>query len=486
MRIPGWLFIAGIVIVVGMTALFSVVAFTVARQVAIDFGGQSGSTFELGELPTPTRVAVVAVNTPIPIETASVDAGTSTSTNVEPVDTSAQSLNTEPEVPTWTDTRRINILLMGIDQRSGVDEPGPYRTDTMIVISINPIRKTVGVLSIPRDLWVNIPGYKQGRINTANSLGDAGGYPGGGPALAAETVRQVLGIPIDKYILINFDVFNAVVNAVAPDGVEVCVKETIHDTSYPDAGYGTITVHFDSGCQTLDSERLLQYARTRHGNTDFDRAERQQEVMRALREKVLSLGGVAQFVGQAPVLYNELRDSFQTNLSIDEILQLGSLITQIPQDNYRFGVINYLYADQAKTTTGDDVLILKTNAVRSLLQEVLNPETDLTLSDLRSRSEAENASIVVFNNTDVAGLAGQTRDWLAGQGVTITQVGNTPAASNTETVIRVYTGKIWTGKYLAALLNLPLESVQAGADGLTTSDVAIIIGPDIQSILAGQ
>src|SRR5690606_10616311 len=103
---------------------------------------------------------------------------------------------------TWDDPRQINILLLGIDQRRG--ETGSFNTDTMIVLSINPVRKTVGMLSIPRDLWVQIPGYQPNRINTANRLGDAGGYPGGGAALAARTVTENLGIQVDKYVLINF------------------------------------------------------------------------------------------------------------------------------------------------------------------------------------------------------------------------------------------------------------------------------------------
>jgi hypothetical protein len=124
--------------------------------------------------------------------------------------------------------------------------------------------------------------------------------------------------------------------------------------------------------------------------------------------------------------------------------------------------------------------------MRLLIEQVFNPPRDLSLSELRERADAEGASIVVFNNTDVAGLAGLTSDWLTGKGVTITQVGNTPTATNADTVIHVYTGKTWTARYLAALLGLPPERIEPGADGLTTSDIAIIAGPDIQPILDGQ
>jgi len=482
MRVPGWLFVVGIVAVVGLTAVVSLLAFTIARQVAIDAGeaGIQFAGFNVAAVPTSTPVSVINIATPTPPITAENN-GVVPTLDLQPtatIDPAAEYI--------WNDPRRFTLLLLGIDQRSGVTEDGPYyRTDTMIVVSVDPVRKTAGVLNIPRDLWVNIPGFRQGRINTANSLGDSNGYPGGGPALAAETVRQVLGISIDKYLLINFDVFTSLVDIIAPDGVEICVREVIDDPDYPDAGFGTIPVHFDPGCQMLKSEQLLQYARTRATQgSDFDRAERQQDVLKAMRDKVLSVGGITSFIGQAPALWEELSGSFKTNLTLDEILRLGSLVGEIPQENIHFGQIDNLYVNLATTTSGDQVLLLKTNAVRLLLQQLFNPEDDLSLSDLRTRAESEGASIVVFNNTDVAGLAGQTRDWLSGRGVTIANVGNTQTPTNANTVIQVYTGKIWTARYLAALMGLPAERVQPGADGLTAEDIAIVIGPDIQPILS--
>ncbi len=100
---------------------------------------------------------------------------------------------TESELPNIAQKKeRINILLLGIDQREG--ETGPFRTDTMILVGIDPATNAVSMLSIPRDLWVRIPGYGENRINTAHSTGDAKGYPGGGVALAKKTVSQKLGV----------------------------------------------------------------------------------------------------------------------------------------------------------------------------------------------------------------------------------------------------------------------------------------------------
>jgi len=478
MRIPGWLFIVGVVILVLGTTLCSVLAFNATYQVATDLGrgGVQVASFSdfLRAQPTPTLTPTPAPTvTPLPGETA-VPATPVPEATLDPLASY-----------TWDDPRRVNILLLGIDQRG--DEPGPFRTDTMIVVSVDPVRKTAGMLSIPRDLWVTIPGFQPQRINQANALGDANAYPGGGPALAARTVTENIGISVEKYILVNFDVFTAVVDLIAPNGVEVCPNEPIDDPDYPDAGYGTIPVYFDAGCQRLNAERLLQYARTRATQgSDFDRAARQQEVIKSLLNEVLSAGGITNFLGQIPALWEELAGSFKTNLSQQEIISLAVLAQEIPTGNIHSGVINNLYVNLATTTTGDQVLIPRHNALSSLLQQVFDPQDELSLSDLRARAEAEEASVVVYNDTDIAGLAGQTRDWLISRQVSVTAVGNTPAPSNTFTIIRDYTGKIWTARYLAALMGLPPERVQPGADGATTEDVMVVVGPDVQTLLNGQ
>ena len=98
----------------------------------------------------------------------------------------------------------------------------------MILVNIDPVRKTAGVLSIPRDLWVDIPGVGQGRINQAHREGDVINYPGGGgPALAMETVANNFGVRVDRYLVVNFDLFEKVVDIIAPEGVEVCPTERI-------------------------------------------------------------------------------------------------------------------------------------------------------------------------------------------------------------------------------------------------------------------
>ncbi len=503
-QIPGWLFIVGVLALVAGTAICSVVSFAGARQFAVDLGESGMQVPSFGEFlaaqptatPSPTALPPTATtrpgDTPVPTQpgpTATVD----------PLGDYA-----------ITDPRRINILLMGIDQRKG--ETGEFNTDTMIVFSVDPVRKSVGMLSIPRDLLVDIPGSTSSRINTAERIGELNQYPGGGGALAARTVTETIGIPIDKYVLINFDVFTTVINLIAPNGVEVCPTATIDDPTYPDAGYGFIHVHFDPGCQRLDAEHLLQYARTRHTeNSDFDRAKRQQEVIKAVRNEVVSAGGIVNIIGQIPALWDELSGSYKTNLTLREILQLATLASQIPQENIHSGQIGPQQTTSATITLGGvpaDVLILDPTQLTSLLQSVFNPTTaaattgqatpggtvasgdttaNLSLAELRQRSQAENASIVVFNNTDIPGLAGQTRDWLASRQVTVLDVGNMPSPSSSTTTIRTYSDKPWTARYVAQLLGISTDQiVPASADGLTAADVMVVAGPDLQPLLSGQ
>jgi LCP family protein required for cell wall assembly len=503
MRLPGWAFIAGVLALVGVTALCSILSFGFTRQMVIDLGSRGVQVEKPWDLvgyvlrgaptaaPQADNIDSLTPPTATPVPTLVMAAPTAATSlqpgaTLEPTDAGPTATLDPLKNATITDPRRITILLLGIDQRTAVEDRGPYRTDTMILISIDPVRKTVGVLSIPRDLWVDIPGFQPNRINTANALGDSSQYPGGGPALAAATVQENLGVKVNKYLLVNFHAFTTIVDTLAPDGVEICIKEAIDDPKYPDAGYGTIHVHFDPGCQKLDAEHLLEYARTRATfGGDFDRARRQQEVLDKMRAYVLSVGGVRTFITQIPTLYDQLKDSFKTNLSLEEIINLGQLMSQIPSENIHYGVIDNLYVTLRTTQNNEQVLIPKQNSISALIQQLFNP-TNYSLAELRTRAEAENAKIVVFNNTDIPGLAGQTREWLGSRQVNVGDIGSVQSPTNDATVIRNYTDKPWTARYLAVLLGIPPERIQPGADGATTADIMVMVGPDIQPLLKGE
>lgn len=383
--------------------------------------------------------------------------------------------------------RKITVLLMGIDQRSAVESADTeyFRTDTMIVVQIDPIRRTAGMLSIPRDLYVPIPGFAESRINTANVLGDSGGYPGGGPALVMKTIEENLGLTVDYYVLVNFDVFLTVVDTVAPNGVEVCIPEEIYDPFYPDEGYGFIEVRFEAGCQRLNAERLLQYARTRKTEgSDFDRSRRQQQVILAVQDEVVSAGGITNLVTRAPALWQQLGDNLRTDMTLEQALDLALIATTIDRDNVQTAQINNLHVTFAKDADGNDILIPVPASISLLIQDTFNAQADMTIDEIRARAADENASIIVLNNTTITGLAGSTREWLGTQGVAVTTVGNTENPDNTQTIIKDYTGNPWTARFLADTMGIPRDRILAGTDGQTSEDIAILVGPDAEEIIA--
>jgi LCP family protein required for cell wall assembly len=492
--IPAWFILVAVLGVFASTALCAAGAYLLAQQFAIDLGetgiqvaGQSIESL-IASQPAPT-LAPTQVVVPTETEAAATDEASIATEDVVSAtsEVSSETVATEDPVANIPEMEpgRINILLLGIDQRVGFDTETAYRTDTMIIVSVNTVSKQVGMISIPRDLWVDIPGFQPGRINTANDLGDRFEYPGGGgPALAAATVQQNFGIEVDKFVRINFNVFETVVDTLAPEGIEICITEEIHDPSYPDEGYGFLDVRFEPGCQLLNAERLLQYARTRKTQGgDFDRAMRQQQVLKAAQAKFLSVGGITNFLTNIPVLYNELSGSIVTNLTLDEILSLGRLAGEIGSDDITSAVIDTRQVQFGKSPAGDDILYPDIGAIQRLITDTLYPEPPATLAELQTRAENEDANFVVYNNTDIAGLASDTQEWLIGK-IEVDNVGNVPEPTNTVTRIIDYGTHTWTVRYLARLLELPDERIEPGRDGLIQDGVMLVVGEDIQSRLS--
>jgi LCP family protein required for cell wall assembly len=176
----------------------------------------------------------------------------------------------------------LDLLVLGVDARSG--EGYVTRTDSIMVLGIQPRLARLNLLSLPRDLFINVPGYSASqRINTINMLGEQV-EAGSGPDLLADSIEGSFGIAPDRYVRLNFDAFVQVVDAVG--GVRINVPKAIVDYQYPTENYGTMTVRFEPGWQHMNGETALIYARTRHADDDYGRAERQQQVMTALARKL--------------------------------------------------------------------------------------------------------------------------------------------------------------------------------------------------------
>jgi len=386
----------------------------------------------------------------------------------------------------WRDPREINILLLGIDEREGFTTDNAYRTDTMIVLHIDPVRQTAGVISFPRDLYVDVPNYGQNRLNRANYLGDLNAYPdGSGPGLLMETINSNFGISIDYYVMINFTVFETVVDRIAPNGIEICVDQYISDPTYPDAGFGTIAVEFQVGCQQLDGTRLLQYARTRKTEGgDIDRNERQQEVIEATRQYVLSAGGIQNLITQIGSLWTDLSGSYRTNLTLSELLGLARLMPDITDISYTSLGPGFWLPQQL--ANGDQVLIPVPSEIQRLIQETFYPGAALSLAEYRDLANQEGVPVRVYNNTTIQGLAGNTSEYLIGLGVSIEDVWNMPDIENTTTRIQYYGDARNTARYIAELLGLPSEAIERGNDGLAAQGIIVVVGTDMPDIISAD
>ncbi len=186
-----------------------------------------------------------------------------------------------PHPTPWDGKSRVTVLIMGLDYRDW-EAGDPPRSDTMLLATYDPITNTAGMLSIPRDMWVNIPGFDYAKINTAYFLGEVNNLPGGGPGLAVETVEQFLGVPINYYAQVDFGAFVRLIDELG--GVKIDVKQEMTISILG----SNKKVTLEPGLVTLPGDHALAYARNRHTDGgDFDRAERTQQVIIGVRDRIL-------------------------------------------------------------------------------------------------------------------------------------------------------------------------------------------------------
>ncbi len=452
--IPSWGLGALIALFVMATALAGYLVFTSVRDFVagwqITGAGQTGG---------PDLSGTGAVQT---------DGGTSGGAAAEPSSLIPQR---------WTGTDRITVLVLGIDRRVG-DTDLAHRTDSMMIVSVDPVAKTAVILSVPRDLWVEIPGFDNDTINTANFKGDAYQYPGGGPALASKTVEHNLGVTINYYVRLDFTAFETLVDAIG--GIEVDNPTEINDPLYPDGAYGYEPFYLPAGRQHLNGHDALRYARTRHESSDVDRAGRQQQVVMAVRDKIVDLKMLPELILKAPTLYQALNQSIQTDLTLDQIVSLALLAPDIPRANVTQAVIDYQYVLEYTTPEGRQVLVPLRDKIRELRDQLFTAAAPLApqVADDPAQLQAEAAQVEVLNGAGVEGLARSTSEWLQTQGVTVVNFDTADRSDYPATVIVDYTGKPYTTRWLAKTFNV--VNVVNGADPNSPVDVRVILGQDWQ------
>ncbi len=378
----------------------------------------------------------------------------------------------------WDGAERVTILVMGLDYRDWEAGEGAPRTDTMILLTIDPLSKTAGMLSIPRDLYVSIPGFNYDRINTAYRQGEIYEYPGnpgGGPGLAMATVEQLLGVKIDFYAQIDFLVFERMIDEI--DGVTITVTEPIKVDPVGDKQPRTI----QPGTYTFPGDILLAYARARKTEGgDFDRARRQQEVIIAIRNRLLE--NIPDTLYNAKNLYAELAEGVRTNMTLTEAIRLGLLAKDIAIEDIRKGIIGEEQIVFFTTPAGDQVLKPRPDAIREIRDyvfgtvELSSPLANLTAQE---RVTAENATVSILNASYAEGLAAKTAEYLIGLGFNIptANIGNANQAL-TYTSIVDYTGNPYTVQLLVETLGVQPNQVKIIYNPNSSVDIEVQVGSD--------
>jgi LCP family protein required for cell wall assembly len=399
-----------------------------------------------------------------------------------------------PLLTEWDGTSRVNILIMGLDARDWEAGNGPPRTDSMMLFTYDPVTKTAGMLSIPRDLWVDIPGFGHNKINAAYQLGEGAHLPGGGAGLAVKTVEQFLGITINYYAQIDFYAFVHFIDFIG--GVKVDVPSDIRvdiiGQSSSVAGVAkdcTGNVYTSNGCtliksgrQVLSGDLALAYARARHtGDGDYDRARRQQQVILAIRQQLMRDDVRSLLISHIFEIYQELSNGINTNMTLDEMMKLAFTLRNVDPSEITQDVISppdFVIPD--KSPDGLDILKPITEKIRELRDRVFSSGSLRSAVAINSESvqlvQAEAAKVAVNNGSGVSGLADNTSTYLQGQGFTIVSTGNADLVGATRIID--YTGNPYTVQYLVDLLGVSPANIYSRYDPTSQIDVEVIIGPE--------
>jgi LCP family protein required for cell wall assembly len=399
------------------------------------------------------------------------------------------------QAPTWDGGSRVNIVFFGLRGGQTSGEDCPLCTDTIILFSIDPVSKTAGMISIPRDLYVNIPGFQPGRINQAWTDGEISKLPGGGPGLAMKTVSQLMGVPIQYYAQVDFNTFVSFIDAIG--GIDLRPYETLR---LDPNGLGLSTNPKDKfiltkgGMRHLNGEIALAYARCRDqdqcGATggDLDRSKRQQQVIIAIRNKVLNPANFPTLIAQAPAFYNTFGAGIHTNMSLDDGIKLAYLMKDIPFKSIKSVVFGNNDLVSANTVLGGapaSVYKPIPDKLRILRDEIFStggPVSPMAQGDSIALMQSDNAKIRVLNGTYTTGLDTRSANFFNQRGLKVIQIGSAGQLYS-QTEIIVYSPKLYALRYIIALFNslgIPINGNQIyfKSDPTSTADLEIRLGSD--------
>ncbi|ACZ39723.1 cell envelope-related transcriptional attenuator [Sphaerobacter thermophilus DSM 20745] len=379
----------------------------------------------------------------------------------------------EVKLPDWDKKERVNMLLLGVDDR---DDGVVARSDTIILVTIDPATKQVGMMSIPRDLLVTIPGLGEEKINAAYSAGEESGVTGAG--LVRATVEYNFNIPIHYVAEVDFEGFQRIVDTLG--GVTIDVPAPIKDDEYPGEQFNYTRIYFHTGLQHMDGKTALRYARTRHDDNDFARGNRQQQVLRALRQQAVSLN----LITKAPELLEELGNSVRTDLPPGDALALAKLGTEIDAGSIRS--YSLLPATTAQWNPGEPYyLIPDWDQVAAILAEMMpngtGPAQEPAETETAPESEPQYAAtILVENATLVNRLAANAAAQLEAAGFIDVSAAQSAETGNVPTSRIVdYVGDGVTARRIAEVLHLsPAAIIPGDPATYVGNDIVVVLGDD--------
>lgn len=362
----------------------------------------------------------------------------------------------------------LNFLLLGSDTNN---RNNSGRTDVILIVSVNRSAGTVSLLSLPRDLYVYIPGWRLHRINTAYGYGESSGYDGGGAQLLADTIEYNLGIHIDYHARVDFEEFKQIIDAVG--GVELTVDCTIQDWRLrePDLdpadedNWEIFTL--DAGVHNMDGDLALWYVRSRRTSSDFDRGRRQQDMMRALWRRILELN----LLDQLPDIWGQVTEMVETDVTLEDMVELIPLALTI--DTSRIAAFTFrpnIEVTFGTSPDGFNVLVPVHPAVEELVGQIMLPPTERQLVQ-------EHTTIEVVNGSGVAGLEQVAADRLAWEGF-VPQVVEERSDYRNYTVIYDYTGQTKGSsiEVLQTILRVSDEGVVLEPDPNREVDFRVVLG----------
>ncbi|MBA2718741.1 MAG: LCP family protein [Chloroflexi bacterium] len=379
----------------------------------------------------------------------------------------------------WDGKERLNVLLIGSDQRPG---EGTYNTDTLIVVSIDPTTKQVAMFGLPRDSWgVPLPAGPlrkafgptyQARINSFFTAirGRPDLVPGTTRTRGYNGLKSVLGelyrLDIKYFVEVNFDGFKQVVDAMG--GVTINVQVPVLDDSYPSDTGRLSRVYIPAGIQHMTGAQALVYARSRHDSDDFDRGYRQQRVLSSLREQA----NVANLIPRIPELLAAVKATVKTDIPQTELAQLAGLASTIDTKNIRSYVFAYpRYGSQILTPIYK--YLPNVGKIRTAVENAFKVDPDL--ENTRSALSQENGSIWVLNGTSKQGVAAEIAGYLDYYGLTASAPNLRPAATGqAATRIVIYNGAETRLTETIAFLEKTFKvKVETKTDPAMTVDIVI-------------